>query len=272
MKRIFLLFILFLCASCGYTDLEGGHDGHNNCYFRLDRGFVVKWKELPVPVYIHESVPEIARNNFIYAMDMWNESWNYHTGEGRLFELVGEVQLDQLPNKEDDGDGINVMFVDSNAKLLKSVQQGSTHIRNYFGGYIYEGDIIVNNIHYTYHYERESFDYSAYTKVPELSTGRSLASTSPESFWKQFLYVFRSFLNFFTFWKKDSSRFPAARQLKISNKQVDFISLALHELGHLAAMVHIDHTLSIMNSKLKKGQIRRDIGEIELQNLACGYR
>lgn len=270
MRSVFFFFVVFLCVSCGYAGLEGG--GQNECYFRVDRGFVVKWKELPVPVYIHESVSDLARNNFVYAMDMWNESWNYYTGKGRLFELMGEVQLERTPNKKDDGDGVNVLFIDRREKILTPVQQGSTHIRNYFGGTIYEGDIVVNNIHYKYYYEQKSFDYSVYTKVPELSTQRSLASTSPESFWRQFLYAFRSVLNFISFWKDKASRFPAAREPPISKKEVDFISLALHEFGHLAAMVHIDHTLSIMNSKLKKGQIRRDIGELELKNLACGYK
>ena len=268
MTRIFLFSIFFLCVSCGYTALEGG--SQNECNFRLDRGFVVKWKEFPIPVYIHESVPEISRDNFIYAMDMWNESWNYRTGKGQVFELIGEVQMDRIPNKEGSEDGINIVFLDNRHNILKSFQQGSTYLRNYFGGSIYEVDIVVNNIDYTYYYERKSFDYSVYTKVPELSSGRSLASTSPESFWRQFLYAFQSFLNFLTFWKKDVSRIPA-RNTQISKKEVDFISLLLHELGHSIALVHIDHKPSIMNSKLRKGQIRRDIGEMELGSLTCGY-
>ena len=107
--------------------------------------------------------------------------------------------------------------------------------------------------------------------MPKLSTERFLASTSPESLWKEFLYVFKSVLNFFTFWKSKNERSPTARKVPISNKEVDFISLALHELGHLGAMVHIEDTPSIMNPKLSRGQIRRDIGEIELSKLACGY-
>ena len=269
MKESFLIFVLFLYVSCGYLPLGG--DGQNDCSFRVDRGFVVKWRELPIPVYIHQSVSNISRKNFVYAMDMWNESWNYHTGRGRLFELIGEVQMIYVPTKNDPGDGINILFLDRQNNFLAVHQQGTTHIRNSFGGAIYEGDIIINNIHYEYHYETDVFDYSVYTKVPQLSTKRSFASTSPKTFWTQFLYAFQSFLDFFAFWKEKHFRVPAAKTPQFSNKKVDFISLSLHELGHLAAMVHIDNVSSIMNSHLKKGQIRRDIGEIELSKLACGY-
>ncbi len=269
MKIIFLFLITFVFVSCGFQGLETGN--RDMCYFRVDRGFSVKWDSLPISVYIHESVPEISRKNFIYAVDMWNESWNYYTGKGLLFDLIGEVQLKHVPGKNAPDDGANVLFLDKRYKILSAHQQGTTHIRNYFGGSIYEADIIVNNIDYEFYYERKQIDYSVYTKVPKLSTERFLASTSPKSFWRQFIYVFKSVLNFFAFWKSDDDRSPSARKVPISNREVDFISLALHELGHLGAMAHIEDTPSIMNPKLSKGQIRRDIGKIELSKLACGY-
>lgn len=269
MKGFFLFSVLFLCVSCG--DIFFGEGTRNECHFRVDRGFAVKWRQLPVPIYMHEAVPDISRDNFIYAMDIWNESWNYRTGKGRLFEMVGEgIQIDHVPHKKAPEDGVNILFLDRQHKILSPVQQGVTHLRNNFGGAIFEADIILNNVNYTYYYEKGDFDYSVYTKVSKLSSRRSLASTSSESFWKQFLYAFQSLLDFLTFWKKEDSRTPA-RKLQISKKEVDFISLALHELGHVAALVHIDHVPSIMNSKLSKGQIRRDIGEIELSKLVCGY-
>ncbi len=269
MKHIVLLIVLFLCVGCGLSNFHGG--GQNRCNFRVDRGFIVRWGELPVPIYIHETVPTVTRKNFTYAVDMWNESWNYYTRKGHLFELIGEVSLDSIPDKDDSGDGINIVFLDKKHNILLTKQQGSTHIRNYFGGSIIEGDIIVNNVDYEYFYEEESFDYSVYTKVPKLSSSRSLASTSPQSFWKQFLYAFQSFLDFVSFWKKKKTRAPTAVTPKISKSQVDFISLSLHELGHLGALVHIENKDGIMNSGLRKGQIRRDIRDIELASLACGY-
>ena len=270
MKIGFLSFIVFAFVSCGFQGLETGTK--DACHFRVDRGFSVKWESLPILVYIHESVPDISRKNFVYAIDMWNESWNYYTGKGLLFDLVGEVQLKHVPGKNAPDDGVNVFFLDRKYKILSAHQQGSTHVRNYFGGSIYEADIILNSIDYELYHERGFFDYSVYTKVPKLSTERFLASTSPESFWGHFLYAFKAVLKFFTFWKKDEEkRSPSARKVPISKREVDFISLSLHELGHLAAMVHIENTPSIMNPKLSRGQIRRDIGEIELSNLACGY-
>ena len=260
---------LFVFVSCGYTNMEWGAQ-QSKCNFRVDRGFVVKWGELPIPVYIHESMSTLARKNFLYAMDMWNESWNYYTGTGRLFELIGEVQMNYSLNRDVDGDGVNIVFLDKRHRMLDSHQQGTTHIRNYFGGAIYDADIVMNNVDYIYYYEKEDFDYSEYTQVPELSTARSLASTTPRSFWKRFLYAFQSFLDFLTFWKKKEPR-GLARDSHISKREVDFISLSLHELGHLGAMVHIEGQPSIMNPELGRGQIRRDIREIELSKLACGY-
>ena len=270
MKKIgFFSFIVFTFVSCGFQGLQTGTK--NTCHFRVDRGFSVKWETLPVLVYVHESVPDISRKNFMYAVDMWNESWNYHIGKGKLFDLVGEVQIRHIPGKNSPEDGVNVFFLDRQYKILHAHQQGTTHIRNYFGGSIYEADIIVNNIDHKFHYEKNSFNYSVYTKVPKLSTERFLASTSSDSFWKHFLYAFKTILNFFAFWKDKDTRGPSARKVPILKTEVDFISLAIHELGHLAGMVHIENTPSVMNPKLKKGQIRRDIGEIALDSLACGY-
>ena len=267
MIKILLYFILFLCVSCGYVGMEEGE--RDSCNFRVDRGFVVKWKELPTPVYIHPSVPGIARKNFIYAMDMLNESWNYYSGKGRLFELIGEVET-AVPTKENSEDDVNIFFVDQKHGILSSLQQGSTLTRNYFGGTMYEADIIVNNIHFRYHYERGDFDYSTYTNVPELSTSRSLASTSSRSFWQQFLYAFQSFLDFFSsFWKKTPDRVPSAQQPQIPKNKTDAISLYLHELLHFDALLH--EKKGIMQETLAEGTIRRDITEIELSRLACGY-
>ncbi len=269
MKKIVLFITLFLFVGCGLSNFQG--EGKNSCNFRVDRGFMVRWEELPVPIYIHESVPSITRKNFVYAMDMWNESWNYYAKQGPLFELVGEVQVNSVPGQQDSGDGINILFLDKKHQILLAKQQGSTHIRNYFGGSIIEGDIIINNVHYKYFYEKESFDYSVWTKVPKLSTNRSFASTSPRSFFQQFLYAFQAFWDFISFWKKKSTRVPTAIRPEISKNEVDFISLALHEFGHLAGAIHIENKNGIMNAGLKKGQIRRDIGDIELGSLACGY-
>ena len=272
MKKISVFSFFFFFVACGdYRDLQ--KETQNACYFNVKYGFVVKWDQLPIPIYVHESTPRLSRDNFVYAMDMWNESWNYYTqGGGRLFELVGDANMEYIPsNLDDGGDGINIFFLDRKHKILRSHQQGSTQIRNYFSGSIVEADIIINNVNYRYFYEKEDFDHSAYTNVPKLSTARSLASTVNLSFWKRFVYSFNTFLDFLAFWERKHKRFPAAKKVPISNKQVDFLSLSLHELGHVAAVTHIEDRNSIMYFELEKGQIRRNISDIELANLACGY-
>ncbi len=266
--KAFWLF-LFLC-SCGYMG-ERFEGEVTPCYFRVDRGFVVKWRELPIPAYIHESVPKLARQNYIYSLDMLNEAWNYYSGKGRLFELVGDIPTDDIPFKGEDG--INVFFVDRKHKVLNPGQQGTTRVRNYFMGDIYEADIIVNNIHFKYYYEKEPFDYSLYTKVPELSSQRSFASTSPRSFWKGFLYAFEYFLNFLSFWnKKSDERDISSAVPKIPARKVDAISLNLHELLHVTGLTHDDsNENNILYPSLPLGQVRRNIAEKELSRLACGY-
>lgn len=266
MIKLVLYLLLFLCVSCGYVGMEQGEK--DACNFRVDRGFVVKWKELPIPVYTHPTVPTMAHKNFIYAVDMLNKSWNYYSGKGRLFEWIGEVDA-VVPTKEVE-DGVNIFFVDTNHGVLSSIKQGSTFNRNYFGGIMYEGDILINAVHHKYYYIKGDFDYSTYTSVPELSTRRSLASTSSRSFWQQFLYAFQSFLDFFSvFWKEKEDRTPSARSTQIPKNRLDAISLYLHELLHLSALLH--EKQGIMQETLAPGVIRRNITEIELSRLACGY-
>lgn len=271
MIKSILFIILLLNTACGYYfPVYPGET--NSCSFRTDRGFVVKWKELPIPVYIHSDVSDQSHKNFIYVMDMWNESWNYHSGQGRLFEFIGETEVDYILSKDAKGDGINIVFMDSVNHFLTSDKQGTTHILNTFGGSIFEGDIVVNNIHYRYYYENNDFEYSDYTNVPKLSTSRTLASHLPKTFLEQFIYVFKSVFNFLNIWKVDNNRAPTAATKKINPNQVDFISLVLHEFGHLSGLQHIDYQKSIMNSRLKKGELRRKIGELELSQLSCGYK
>ncbi len=269
MKKFCLVSIVFLFVSCGYMGgvVEGDK---SSCNLRVDRGFAVKWRELPVPVYIHEAAPELARKNFIYSMDMLNEAWNYYSGKGRLYEFVGVIPLDKIPSKKN-ADGINIVFFDRKHKILTPLQQGATRLRNYFMGSMYEGDIVINNIHFMYYYETEPFDYSVYTKVPELSTKRSFASTSPESFWKEFLYAFQAAFDFLAFWRKKHFRDLVSEKPEIPSTHVDAISLFEHELLHLVGMLHINDTRSLLYPDLRKSQIRREITEIELSKLACAY-
>ncbi len=270
MKTGFLIFVFAFLLSCGYTTVEDlGHP--NNCHFRTNSGFVIKWRDLPIPVYTHISLSALTRKNFIYAVDMWNESWNYYTGEGALFEFMGDTDVHYNPQNRDD-DGINILYMDKRHYFLAEDKQATTYSQNMFGGLMVEADIIFNGIHYKWFYEKEAFDYSAYTQVPALSTGRYLASTSPESFWQRFLSAWTNVLDFFALGRKTNRRAPSSEEVDIGKKETDFLSVGIHELGHHAGLGHINSQPSIMNAKLATGEVRRDIGELELSSLACGYK
>ena len=273
MKLYFLFPLLLYLCSCGsgpgsngIPTIEGSE--RNECYFRLDRGYIIKWKNLPIPIYIHNSTSEMTEKNMKYAVDIWNNSWHYYAGKGILFELMGSVAQD-APDKS--GDGINMLFIDNDMSLLNNKQQGTTQIRNKFGGTIFDADIIINNIDHDYFYENESYDYIAHTPLSKLSNSRSLASSVSDSFWNRLLNIFKPLLNTLFFWKKADDRTPD-RERQIQSYEIDFISLAIHELGHTAGLVHIEPSSnSIMNPQLRRGLIRRDISDIELNYMSCNY-
>lgn len=275
MKLFFLFSLLLYLCSCGsgpgsnsIATLEGGE--RNECYFRLDRGYVIKWKNLPIPVYIHNSTSEVTERNMTYAVDIWNESWHYYAGKGRLFELMGSINQ-EAPDKS--GDGINMIFIDNDMSLLNNRQQGTTQIRNKFGGDIFDADIIINNIDHDYFYEHESYNYRAHTPLSKLDNSRFLASSVSDSFWNRLVNIFKPLLNKLFFWKKTKKRSPD-RERQIQSYEIDFISLAIHELGHTAGLVHIEpHKISdsIMNPQLRRGLIRRDISDRELNYMSCNY-
>ena len=266
-----LLCFCLLLLSCGYTTISdlGSPD---NCRFRADRGFIIKWRDLPIPIYTHTSLPPLTRKNFIYALDIWNEAWNYHTSRGPLFELMGGTDVHYNPLQEGAWDEINIIYLDQKYYFLDKEKQATTYTNNAFGGIMLEADIIFNGIHQKWYYEKEDFDYLAWTKVPALSTARYLASVSTESFWKRFLYAFQGALDFLAFWRKKMERVPSSDRSNIGRNESDFISVAIHELGHHAGLGHIDDRKSIMNTRLLVGTTRRDIGEFELASLACGYQ
>ena len=275
MKLYFIFPLLLYLCSCGsglgsegFPTLEG--DERNKCYFKLDRGYVIKWKNLPIPIYIHNSTSALVEKNMAYAVDIWNQSWHYHTGKGAIFELMGTANQ-EAPDKS--GDGINMLLIDNDMNLLTIKQQGTTMMRNKFGGTIFDADIIINNIDHDYFYENESFDYIAHTPLSKLNHSRSLASSVSDSLWNRFLNLLKPLLSKLFFWKKTEERSPD-RERQIQSYEIDFISLAVHELGHVTGLVHIEpYKLdnNIMNPKLRRGIFRRDISDTELDYISCNY-
>lgn len=282
MKKIIFCF-LFLC-SCGMDFMRGGSQV-NECNFRVQYGFVVRWDELPIPIYVHHSVPDQARRNLIYAVDMWNESWNYQSGAGPLFEVMGDV-AQNMPDKH--GDGVNVFYMDRqklfypqsyrvndpDVHVLNNERHGVTRLKASFGGVLFDGDIVINNVAFDLHYEKSMEDYSHYTNVPKLSTARTLASTSQHSFWMSWLLAFQSFMDWIqTLWKQVADRQPSAKKMVIPNRKLDSISLFLHELGHFGGLLHDEKDESnIMFPKLARGQVRRNLSEKDMQRMICGYQ
>jgi hypothetical protein len=53
--------------------------------------------------------------------------------------------------------------------------------------------------------------------------------------------------------------------------QIDLESLMIHELGHVLGLTHDPTRGSVMNFSLDEGQIRRQIGVIDLASLHCEY-
>jgi len=252
-------------------NLGGGGLETNACDFRVDRGFTVKWSSLPVPLYVHNEVHSAAYKHFVYAVDIWNESWNDSTlGSGRLFEIMGEQSLSFSPaDEEASNDKKNMLFLDTDMGLLLPKQQGSTFIRNYWGGSIFDADITINGVDYRFYYEDGPIDYFVYTKVPKLSAERFLASTVSDTFWSRFLGFFKALWYFLI---QKPTRTLSSSRSGISKREVDLISLYIHELGHLAGLVHIETSIdNIMYPHLAYGQIRRSIGERELRSLKCNY-
>ncbi len=285
---------MFLCGCGGLNTILSGGGGHgrNECNFRTQYGYVIRWSDLPIPIHLHEDIPPQAQENLNYAIDMWNEKWNYETGQGPLFEIMGSV-VQEVPDKH--GDGINLFYIDKEGvvtsddgdtigsggggsgsqsfNLLNSIRQGVTRLKNGFRGTLNDGDIVMNNVHFEFHYEKEHFDHSTYTHVPKLSTARTLASTLEHSFWMKWLKAFKSFINWVSFWKTTSpTRTPSAKKKRIPRGKIDFISLCLHELGHLVGLLHDEqNSKNIMYPHLNKGQIRRNLTETDTNRISCSY-
>jgi predicted Zn-dependent protease len=52
---------------------------------------------------------------------------------------------------------------------------------------------------------------------------------------------------------------------------VDLDSLLVHELGHVLGLAHNTEDGSAMHATLDEGQVRRKLGDVDLQDLKCEY-
>ena len=287
-KIAFLFFLGFNVASCYYV----APDNHlytgrpDPCGFsKSSHNDSIKWdtSKFPISFYAHSSVSTDAYRNFVSATEHWNDAWMEYlearsiTNKFLLFKIGGEGYLfSGTPGV----DGSNMLFFlddfDGYSNKPNSIQALTSTISA--GGRLEDTDILVNEEHNKYYFDR-SYDSYVLSTHTQSNQYRTFASTSQPSFWENakdtFLRLFYFAMDFFKIQEHVHRDLDARR---ISKNLVDFPSLIIHELGHALGLAHIpiedeksDRLFSIMERVLPKGRTRRVIGSYDLDNLFCGY-
>ena len=295
-------FIALLCvvlSSCVIDD-SGNYfpaGGEDLCGFVVDprTGQGIRWdlKDLPVAFYIHESVPEKAGQNFISAVGHWNQEWEEYTierGEDSaptLFSVVGSGNAFRGQVKND---SYNMLFFAETINSYGMKQSTQAVTKTYsLRRKIRDTDIIVNAESFQYYYDT-GYDEAILAFKREQQTARRLASSQTPSLWWVLKSRLTGALKFFhrLFVKQKYRDIANLRSGRIPADRVDFASLMIHELGHVPGLGHSKGSdssrgrsrsgrsggrtgYSVMDPKLAYGQIRRNIGQYDLQNLFCGY-
>ena len=292
-KALFTLFFPIFISSCMIDDSANylNIGGKDHCGFIVDprTGQGIRWKlgDLPVSFYIHESVPEKARQNFISAIDHWNQEWEEYThsrGEEtapHLFAVVGDgnVFSGRVRN-----DSYNMLFFAERIKPygLKKETQAVTKTYS-LRKKIRDTDIIVNMESFLYYYD-PGYNEAIMALKQEQQSARMLASSQIPSLWQRVKSYLVNVLRFFhrIFVREKYRDIATLRSGRIPRDRVDFASLMIHELGHVPGLGHDKKSrsssgrgsrgdYSVMNPKLAYGQVRRNIGYNDLQNMFCGY-
>ena len=295
-----LIALLCVFLSSCVIDDSGNYfpaGGEDLCGFVVDprTGRGIRWdlKDLPVAFYIHESVPEKAGQNFISSVEHWNQEWEEYTverGEDSapdLFSIVGSGTAFQGQVRND---SYNMLFFAEtiNPYGMKKSTQAVTKTYS-LRRKIRDTDIIVNAESFKYYYDT-GYDEAILAFKREQQTARRLASSQTPSLWRVLESRLKGALNFFyrLFVKQKYRDIANLRSGRIPSDRVDFASLMIHELGHVPGLGHSKESgssrgrsrsgrsgggtgYSVMDPKLAYGQIRRNIGQYDLQNLFCGY-
>ena len=297
-----LFLFVFLSASCvlwqmGSPIYMGEKD---SCGFAVNQysGQGLRWDDskFPISFYVHYSVPDKAKDNFISAVEHWNLEWTeYLQSEGvEPFPLFVVVSRDRYNGKPERDENNFLFFINDNFSRYESIQgvQAVTAL-NSIGHELRDTDILVNN-------ENEVFEYyydSSYNKEitvakKQIESQRAIASSRAPGFWFKITEQLKQWWSFLLkpFQKKKPSRHIARISPKVPRGKVDFPSLIIHELGHVPGLAHFDHNditninqrsrsnssrrnsyLSVMEPNLSSGRARRDITDNDLYNLLCGY-
>lgn len=303
-------FTLILLSSC-VIDMNSltrpmiAYPTQDRCNFNTDSstGLPLKWpkNKFPIRFYVHTSVPDKAHENFYAAIVHWNDVWLTYLSEKRVprskqFLLFITDNPQKKYQGEQKNDGYNMLFFAEDFKDDQKQGITTTYYRpsSLNKSHLTDTDIVINNSDFDYHYDNQyNILLASYNQQK-----RSVASSAPLSPW---LKIKQGFLLFF---KKIFDRFkkgtkvrrkPAAIYRNIHRDKVDFPSLIIHELGHVPGLGHVkkdhfhEHKLqlasrsykkketidsphnSVMKVALPKGQVRRHIGDFDLNSLYCGY-
>ena len=197
-----VLFSCVLLASC-YRPLPP----QASCNFvQNPENQRVSWKgNLPIKLYIHESVPTEA----YAAIGRAITEFNVRAAHGReVFQVAARGVSGPLnPQK----DGYSTIYWFNTWDTTMPSEQARTTIY-WAGTEIFEADIRVDAANFTFNYD-------------------------------------------------DSTNF----------NNVDLDSLMLHELGHVMGLAHTLETGSAMHPTLDNGQVRRQLGTVDMSDLSCEY-
>lgn len=119
-----------------------------------DCGFVqnvygerISWQaDVPVPMYIHSSVPVEMEPAILAAADSWEK-----TVGRKLFNIIGRTNETQDPHK----DGKNIIYFLRTWEANRSSEQGRTSVY-WLGDLIKEADIRLNGADFTFYYGHQS--------------------------------------------------------------------------------------------------------------------
>ncbi len=313
-----ILFTGFLPA-CLVQDNSGNFllGQQDSCDFPIHplTGEGIHWdrEDFPIPLYVHDSVPPLAHRIFVSVVDQWNMTWeDFLLNEGlEPFDLFVLKSQNQQYSGSPAVDQNNMLFFEEDLSRYNQPlsAQAITTVFPDRQGRIKDADILASR-HIVTDYIKTPFFYDeSYAEETRLARkrvqeNRRLASLQPQNLWFRIGSVMQQWLKFFLkpFQKQKPIRQTASSRLRIPQNRADYVSVMIHELGHVLGLGHKDKEeelaqalssygdlqnrvpasrrqrragkkvyVSIMEPRLENGTTRRHIYRYDLENLLCGY-